>query len=209
MDDGRNTLERVGEIALDKILDNDDVDLIAILGVRLPQCVSLSRPRDSSEGLVATINRGMLASPSDAVALFQEAHQNVRAGVARHASKLCIEDQCPDETMCESTVPKRVLKTLVLRVVSYVVCGLCLRMGCGMELTVVGGACYIPNHSFTKWCPPATRIPQWTSAPLEFVSHIHEGVGVLVHVMFVRPISSRREWGNRGHLTDSQTHSPS
>ena len=36
VDDSRNTLECVGEIAPDKILDDDDVDLVAVLGVRLP-----------------------------------------------------------------------------------------------------------------------------------------------------------------------------
>ena len=59
MDDGGNTLECVGEIVLDKVIDDDDVDLVAVLGIRLPQCVSLSRPRDSDEleALMTVINK--------------------------------------------------------------------------------------------------------------------------------------------------------
>ena len=64
MDDGGNTLECVGEIVLDKVIDDDDVDLVAVLGIRLPQCVSLSRPRDSdeSEALMTVINRDVVNS---------------------------------------------------------------------------------------------------------------------------------------------------
>ena len=64
MDDGGNTLECVGEIVLDKVIDDDDVDLVAVLGIRLPQCVSLSRPRDSdeSEALMTVINGDVVNS---------------------------------------------------------------------------------------------------------------------------------------------------
>jgi hypothetical protein len=60
VDNSGNTLERIGEIALDKVLDYDDVDLVAMLGVRLPQCISLSRPRDSNEGFNLAISWNMV-----------------------------------------------------------------------------------------------------------------------------------------------------
>jgi len=56
VDNSRNALECVGEIAPDEILDDDDVDLIAVLGVRLPQRVSLTRSRDSSAAFNIAIN---------------------------------------------------------------------------------------------------------------------------------------------------------
>ena len=48
MDDSGHTLERIGEIALNQVFNDDDVDLVSILGVSLPQCIGLSRPRDSN-----------------------------------------------------------------------------------------------------------------------------------------------------------------
>ena len=60
MDNSGNALECLGEIALDEILDDEDVDLVAVLGVRLSQRVSLSRPHDSDETSSAAINRNMM-----------------------------------------------------------------------------------------------------------------------------------------------------
>ena len=48
MDDSGDTLERIGEIALNQVFNDDDVDLVTILGVSLPQRIGLSRPRDSN-----------------------------------------------------------------------------------------------------------------------------------------------------------------
>lgn len=55
VDNGGDTLECVGEISLDKVIDNDDVDLVAVLGIHLPECVGLSRPHDSDEALITAI----------------------------------------------------------------------------------------------------------------------------------------------------------
>jgi hypothetical protein len=46
VNDGGNTIERIGEIALGKVIDDDDFDLVAVLGVHLPQHVGLARTRD-------------------------------------------------------------------------------------------------------------------------------------------------------------------
>ena len=46
MDDSGDTLERVGEIALDEIFNDDDVDFVAMLGLSLSQRISLSRPHN-------------------------------------------------------------------------------------------------------------------------------------------------------------------
>ena len=51
-----NALERVGEVAFYKVLNDDDVDLVAVLGVHLPQRVSLSGSRDSGEGFSTVVN---------------------------------------------------------------------------------------------------------------------------------------------------------
>ena len=48
VDDSGDTLERIGEIAFNQIFNDDDVDLITVLGVSLPQRIGLSRPRDSN-----------------------------------------------------------------------------------------------------------------------------------------------------------------
>ena len=48
MDDSRDTLERIGEIALNQIFNDDDIDLVTMLGVSLSQRIGLSRPRDSN-----------------------------------------------------------------------------------------------------------------------------------------------------------------
>ena len=94
MDDSGNAPERVGEIALGKVFDDGNVDLVAALGVNLFQRVSLWRPRDCNEALSTAANRNVAnSSPSNAVALFQEAYHNVCTGIARHTSKLCIEDE--------------------------------------------------------------------------------------------------------------------
>ena len=83
MDDGGNTLECVGEIVLDKVIDDDDVDLVAVLGIRLPQCVSLSRPRDSdeSEALMTVINRDVVNS------LTLERGNPLARGVTKHVRR--------------------------------------------------------------------------------------------------------------------------
>ena len=94
MDDSGNALERVGEIALGKVFDDGNVNLVAVLGVNLFQRVNLWRPRDCNEALSTAANRNVAnSSPSNAVALFQEAYHNACAGIARHTSKLCIEDE--------------------------------------------------------------------------------------------------------------------
>ena len=48
VDDSGDTLERIGEIALNQIFNDDDVDLVTVLGVSLPQRIGLSRPRDTN-----------------------------------------------------------------------------------------------------------------------------------------------------------------
>jgi len=61
VNNGGNALERVGEIAFHKVLDDDDVDLVAVLGVHLPQGISLSGSCDSGEGFNVAVNRQILA----------------------------------------------------------------------------------------------------------------------------------------------------
>ena len=53
VDDSGDALKCVGEIPPCKVLDDDDVDLVTVLGIRLLQRVSLSRPHDSN-GVLAT-----------------------------------------------------------------------------------------------------------------------------------------------------------
>ena len=57
-----NVLERVGEIAFYKVLNDDDVDLFAVLGVHFPQRVSLLGSRDSGEGFNAMVSRSLADS---------------------------------------------------------------------------------------------------------------------------------------------------
>ena len=78
MNDSGNTLERVGEVALDKVFHNDDFDPVAILGIRLPQQVGLSWPGDSDNTIKKTIFwEASVPSPPNAVALIQEANHNM------------------------------------------------------------------------------------------------------------------------------------
>ena len=68
----------------------------------------------SVSALLSTIvNRNTAnSSPSNAVALFQEAYHNVCTGISRHTSKLCIEDEHSNGATWNSIVrTKRVLKT--------------------------------------------------------------------------------------------------
>jgi hypothetical protein len=60
VNNGRNTLEGVGEIAFYKVLDDDDVDLVAVLGVQLPQRIGLSGSRNPDEASSAAVNRNMV-----------------------------------------------------------------------------------------------------------------------------------------------------
>jgi len=62
VNNSRNTLEGVGEVACYKVPDDDDVDLVAVLGVHLLQRVSLSGSRDSGEGFSAAVNRSLVDS---------------------------------------------------------------------------------------------------------------------------------------------------
>lgn len=57
MNNSRNALECVGEITPDKVVDDDEVNLVAVLGVHLPQRVSLSGPHDSDKMFNTTVNR--------------------------------------------------------------------------------------------------------------------------------------------------------
>ena len=61
MDDSGDTLERIGEIALNQIFNDDDVDLVTVLGVSLPQRIGLSRPRNSNEAFSNGINKRLLS----------------------------------------------------------------------------------------------------------------------------------------------------
>ena len=81
VDDGGNTLECLGEIALDKVIDDDDVDLVTVLGIRLPQCVSLLRSRNSDEMLMVAINRNVANSPT------LERDSPLSTGVTKHAHR--------------------------------------------------------------------------------------------------------------------------
>ena len=61
MDDGGDTLERIGEIALNQIFNDDDVDLVTVLGVSLLQRIGLSRPRNSNEAFSNGIKKSPLS----------------------------------------------------------------------------------------------------------------------------------------------------
>ena len=52
MNDSGNTIERIDKIAIDNVLDDDDFDLVAVLGVHLPQHVGLARTRDPCDKYV-------------------------------------------------------------------------------------------------------------------------------------------------------------
>lgn len=58
VDNCGNALEGIREITLDEILDYDDVDLVAVLGVRLPQRISLSGTRDTGEAFSVVTTMG-------------------------------------------------------------------------------------------------------------------------------------------------------
>ena len=60
MNNSRDTLEGVGEVALNEVLDDDDVDLVAVLGIRLPQGISLSGSHDSNEVFSEVANRNVM-----------------------------------------------------------------------------------------------------------------------------------------------------
>ena len=62
VDNSGNALERVGKIACYKVLDDGDVDLVAVLCVHLLQRVSLSGPCDSGEGFNFAVNRSLVDS---------------------------------------------------------------------------------------------------------------------------------------------------
>jgi hypothetical protein len=59
VDNSGDAFECVCEITPDEVLYDSDVDLVVVLGVRLPQRVSLSRPRDSNEAFNTAINQRM------------------------------------------------------------------------------------------------------------------------------------------------------
>ena len=61
VDDSGDTLKRIGEIALNQIFNDDDVDLVTMLGVSLPQRVGLSRPHDSNEAFSNGTNQNPLS----------------------------------------------------------------------------------------------------------------------------------------------------
>lgn len=60
VNNGGNTLERFGEIALYEVFDDDDVDLVPVLGIQLPQRIGLSGSRNSNETFDAGDNRNMV-----------------------------------------------------------------------------------------------------------------------------------------------------
>ena len=64
MDHSRDSLEGVGEVALNEVLDDDDVDLVAVLGVRLPQGISLPGPHDSDEVFSVVTSRNTVGLPT-------------------------------------------------------------------------------------------------------------------------------------------------
>ena len=64
VNDSGNTLERVGEITLHEIIHDDDVNLVAVLGVRLPQHISLSRPHNPNEASSIAINPDTIEFPT-------------------------------------------------------------------------------------------------------------------------------------------------
>ena len=75
-----NALEGVGEIAFYKVLNDDNVDLVAVLGVHLPQSVSLSGSRDSGEGFSIAVNRSLVDSltPEHDIHLSRDVPRRVR-----------------------------------------------------------------------------------------------------------------------------------
>ena len=84
-----HALERIGEITLDEVLDYGDVDLVAILGVRLPQCISLSGTRDAGEAFSVVISRGMVYS------LTLERGTPLLGGGSQHVSRCIRIHQLP------------------------------------------------------------------------------------------------------------------
>ena len=64
MDHSRDSLEGVGEITLNEVLDDDDVDLVAVLGVRLPQGISLPGSHDPDEEFSAVAGRNTVDLPT-------------------------------------------------------------------------------------------------------------------------------------------------
>ena len=100
MNDSGNTIERIGEIAPGKILDDDDLDLVTVLGVYRPQYVGLARTCDPSYTFSSRIcGNFCISSPSNTVAFFQEAYQNMRSGVSGNTGKLCDEHEESGEMM--------------------------------------------------------------------------------------------------------------
>ena len=100
MNDCGNTNKRIGEIAPGKILDDDDFDLVTVFGVHLPQYVGLARtcdPIDTFSGSIGT--NFCIFSPSNTVAFFQEAYQNMRSGVSGNTGKLRDEHEESGEMM--------------------------------------------------------------------------------------------------------------
>ena len=89
MNDSGNTIERICEIALGKIIDDDDFDLVTVLGVYRPQYVGLARTCDPSDTFSGSTGTNFwISSPSNTVAFFQEAYQNMRTGVSGNTGKL-------------------------------------------------------------------------------------------------------------------------
>jgi len=64
MDNSGNAPERVGEITPHEIIHDDDVDLVAILGVRFLQRVSLPRPHNPNEASSIMTNRNTREFPT-------------------------------------------------------------------------------------------------------------------------------------------------
>ena len=62
VDNSRNSLERVGEVTPNEVFHHDDVNLVTVLGVHLPQSVSLSRPDDSDNTVNGATYRNTLGS---------------------------------------------------------------------------------------------------------------------------------------------------
>ena len=83
MDHSRDSLEGVGEISLYEVFDDDDVDLVAVLGVHLPQGIGLSGSRDSGGAFNVEVNRNMV----DLLTL--ERGTPLSRGVQEHVSR-CI-----------------------------------------------------------------------------------------------------------------------
>ena len=79
MNNSGNAFERVGEVACYKVLDDDDVDLVAVLDVHLLQRVSLSGSCDSGEGFSAVVNWSLADSltPEHGIPLSREVPKRV------------------------------------------------------------------------------------------------------------------------------------